>query len=87
MVELLTIVAAGSILAFLFAVKVFFDLQKSMGGDVRRLEERLASLEHTAMGVGSDVAALRSSMQDKVDRDYLQKRMDGLVDLMKSKKR
>lgn len=87
MVELLTIVAGGAVLAFLFAVKVFFDLQKSMGNDAKRMEERLASLEHSAMGVGSDVSALRNSIKDKVDKDYLQKRLDGLADLVKSKRR
>lgn len=87
MVDLLTIVAAGAALVFLFAVKVFLDMQRTMSRDVSRLEEKLVQLERTAVSVSTDVTSIKSSMQEKVDKEYLQKRLDGLVDLLKRKRR
>ena len=62
-------------------------MQRTMSRDVSRLEEKLVQLERTAVSVSTDVTSIKSSMQEKVDKEYLQKRLDGLVDLLKRKRR
>ncbi len=72
---------------FIYMVKVVLDLQSAISASVRRVEDKLSALEQSASQVNSDVSEMKRSVNDKVDRSYVERRLEGLADLLKRKKR
>lgn len=75
------------LLVFAYMVKVVLDLQSTITSSVDRMERQLGQLEQSAAQVSSDVAGLKNSMSDKVDRSFVERRLSGLADLLRKKKR
>jgi len=75
------------LLVFAYMVKVVLDLQSTISASVDRMERQLGQLEQSAAQVSSDVAGLKASMNDKVDRTFVERRLSGLADLLRKKKR
>lgn len=59
--------------------------QKNLSKEARQLEGMLHSLENSALQLKSDVQDLQRVLETKTDHNYLDKRIDGLVHLIKSK--
>ncbi|GEM_PF-2166147 len=59
--------------------------QKNLSREARQLEGILHSLEGSALQLKSDVQDLQRTLETKTDHGYLDKRIDGLVHLIKSK--
>lgn len=59
--------------------------QKTLSNESRQLEGILHSLEGQALQLKSDVQDLQRVLETKTDHAYLDKRIDGLVHLIKSK--
>ncbi len=75
------------LLVFAYMVKVVLDLQSTISASVERMERQLGQLEQSAAQVSSDVAGLKNSMTEKVDRSFVERRLSGLADLLRKKKR
>lgn len=88
MVDAITVGLGLVILAvFAYMVKVVMDLQSTISASVARMEKQLSHLEQSAAQVTQDVGGLKSAMSEKVDRSFVQRRLDGLSDLLLKKKR
>ncbi|MBI4360916.1 hypothetical protein HY572_04055 [Candidatus Micrarchaeota archaeon] len=75
------------LLVFLYMIKVVLDLQATISSSISRVESKLDGLEQTASHVTSDMATLKRSLNDKVDRSYVEKRLVGLSELLKKDKK
>jgi uncharacterized protein YoxC len=58
--------------------------QRQLGSDARQLEGMLSSLEQQAVNIKADVQRLQRKLDAKTDHQYLDKRIDGLVQLIKN---
>lgn len=74
------------LLVFLYMIKVVLDLQATISSSIQRVESKLDGLEQTASHVTSDVAGLKRTLTDKVDRAYVEKRLTGLSELLRKNK-
>ncbi|MBI5036120.1 hypothetical protein HZC09_02140 [Candidatus Micrarchaeota archaeon] len=84
MVDVLFIgIGVAVLLALAFMTKTVLDAHSMMKASMDKLDEKLVSLEDAAKQVNADVSAIRSTLQEKVDRNYVEKRLDGLVALVK----
>ncbi len=59
--------------------------QKNLSKEARQLEGMLHSLENSSLQLKSDVQDLQRVLETKTDHGYLDKRIDGLVHLIKAK--
>ncbi len=75
------------LLVFGYMVKVVLDLQSTISSSVERMERQLGQLEQSAAQVSQDVGGLKTAVGDKVDRSYVERRLNGLSDLLRKKKR
>lgn len=75
------------LIVFAYMVKVVLDLQSTISSSVDRMERQLGQLEQSAAQVSSDVSGLKTAMNDKVDRSFVERRLNGLSDLLRKKKR
>ncbi len=88
MVDTVTLGLGLVILAvFAYMVKVVMDLQSTISASVGRMEKQLSQLEQSAAQVTQDVGSLKTAMSEKVDRSFVQRRLDGLSELLRKKKR
>ncbi len=88
MVDAITVGLGLVILAvFAYMGKVVMDLQSTISASVAQMEKQLSQLEQSAAQVPQDVGGLKTAMADKVDRSFVQRRLDGLSDLLLKKKR
>lgn len=74
-----------SVLVVLLLLQNTARFQKSLSKEARQLEGVLHSLEGSAMQLKSDVQDLQRVLETKTDHAYLDKRIDGLVQLIKAK--
>ncbi len=75
-------VSAGLVLLMIQNTMRF---QNSLTKESRQLEGMLTSLEGQAMQIKSDVQDLQRVLETKTDHSYLDKRIDGLVQLIKAR--
>ncbi|GEM_PF-2076877 len=75
------------LLVFGYMVKVVLDLQSTISSSVERMERQLGQLEQSAAQVSQDVGSIKTAMGDKIDRSYVERRLSGLADLLRKKKR
>lgn len=88
MVDSVTLGLGVAILVvFGYMVKKVLDLQATVSASMERMERQLGQLEQSAAQVSSDVGLLRTSMNDKVDRSFVERRLSGLAELLRKKKR
>ncbi len=74
-----------SVLVILLLLQNTARFQKNLSREARQLEGMLHSLENSALQLKSDVQDLQRVLETKTDHNYLDKRIDGLVHLIKSK--
>ncbi len=74
-----------SVLVILLLLQNTARFSKNLSNDARQLEGLLHSLEGQALQLKSDVQELQRALETKTDHAYLDKRIDGLVHLIKSK--
>ncbi|MBI4360421.1 hypothetical protein HY572_01465 [Candidatus Micrarchaeota archaeon] len=73
-------VSAGVVILLLQNTHRF---QKQLSNDAKQLEGLLSSLEQQSLALKSDVQRMRAELDSKTDHAYLDKRIDGLVQLIK----
>ena len=84
--DALTIGLLGiSIVVSLLLLQNTARFQKNLTKESRQLEGILKSLEGQAMQLKTDVQDLQRVLETKTDHNYLDKRIDGLVHLIKAK--
>jgi len=74
-----------SVLVILLLLQNTARFQKNLSKEARQLEGILHSLEGQSLQLKSDVQDLQRTLETKTDHAYLDKRIDGLVHLIKSK--
>ena len=70
--------------AFLFA-RTLYKYRKESKKMHKKLQDKASSLEFQAQSLKSDFRELSDSSRNKVDLDYLNRRIDALINLLNSK--
>ncbi len=73
---------AIALFAFAWTVRLGFQVRKSIRDHSDHLHDRIDDLEEAALGVRKDLDNLSGELGKKVDTDYLEKRIEGLVQLI-----
>ena len=66
-------------------MKTTYDFEKRMSRQTKHLEDVLSSVENQALELKSKAQDLHRALDQKTDYAYLDKRIDGLVQLIKTK--
>jgi len=74
---------AISLFAFAWMVRLGFQVRRSVKTHSDPLHDRLDDLEGSLLTMMKDVDSLEVDMNDKVDYHYVEKRLNGLLDLVK----
>jgi len=74
---------AISLFAFAWMVRLGFQVRRSVKTHSDSLHDRLDDLEGSLLTMMKDVDSLEVDMNDKVDYHYVEKRLNGLLDLVK----
>ncbi len=72
--------------AFAWTVRLGFQVRKSVRDHSDHLHDRIDELEQAAVEVQKDINSLSSDLAKKVDADYVEKRVAGLVQLIEGSK-
>ncbi len=73
---------AGTVVLLL---KTTYDFEKRLSRQSKHLSDVLGSLENQALELKAKAQDLQKTMDQKTDYAYLDKRIDGLVQLIKTK--
>ena len=77
---------AIALFAFLWTVRLAFNVRKSLAEKSKAWHERLDSLEDLAIDLRKEADELKAQLGDKIDASYLEKRISGLVELVHGSK-
>ena len=72
--------------AFAWIVRLGIQVRHNVHKHSAHLHDRIDDLEKSSLTLRKDLDALAVDMNDKIDGSYLEKRIDGLVDLIKSER-
>jgi hypothetical protein len=76
---------AVSAFAFAWMVRLGFQVRKSIRDHSSHLHDRIDELEDAAVEIRNDLEKVSDDLKDKVDDDYVEKRISGLVQLVSGK--
>jgi hypothetical protein len=74
---------AVSVFAFVWMVRLSFTIHRKVHDHAKQVHERVDELEDITRSIRRDAHALSVELNDKADVTYLERRLDGLLDLMK----
>lgn len=77
---ILAIIVIG---AFLFAVRLSFKVRKHVSQSKKHIDERTKSMHEKTAHLHKRVSELHETAKTKIDMQYLDRRLDGLMDLLK----
>ncbi len=78
---------AVSMFAFAWMVRLSLNIHRNVHEHARHVHDRLDDLEDVARGLRKDVHSLSLELNDKADVTYIEKRLDGLMDVLKEQKK
>jgi len=74
-----------ALLATILFARSLFSFRRDARRMQKKLQDRTAELEFQAQSLKSDFRELSDSSRNKVDLDYLNRRIDALINLLNSK--
>lgn len=78
---------AISLFAFAWMVRLGFQVRKAVKHHSDSIHDRLDDLESSLLNLMKDVDSIEVDMNDKVDYTYVEKRLNGLLDLVKKEEK
>lgn len=69
--------------AFLFAVRLSMKVRRHVAASKQHIDERTKSVHEKTEHLHKRVNELHETAKTKIDKDYLDRRLDGLMDLLK----
>ena len=78
--------ALVTLAAFAWIVRLGFQVRHGVHSHSQHLHDRIDDLEEAALKLRKDMDGLSVDLNDKIDAEYLEKRVDGLIDLIKAEK-
>ncbi|HEV8289409.1 MAG TPA: hypothetical protein VGQ00_00440 [Candidatus Norongarragalinales archaeon] len=76
---------AASVAAFILMIRHAHRLKKHADRKSEELHKRVSSVEKHQHNLHKEIQNTRKSVDEKIDRDYLEKRMEGLVTLVRKR--
>lgn len=84
--DALTVFLAGlAVLASVLFARLLYKLRKEHRHLHKKIQDKTASLEFQAQSLKSDFKELSEANSSKVDLDYMNKRIDALINLLHGK--
>lgn len=77
---------AFGLFAFAWIVRLGFNVRHTVRHHSDAIHDRLDDMEESLLGVMKNVDGLEVDLNDKADHAYVQKRIDGLLDLIQGQK-
>lgn len=75
-----------SIFAFAWMVRLSLTIHKRMHEHAKKVHDRIDEIEDVSRELRKDVHSLSVDLNDKADVAYIERRLDGLLDLIKQEK-
>ncbi|MBI3588016.1 hypothetical protein HY995_03425 [Candidatus Micrarchaeota archaeon] len=72
--------------AFAWIVRLGMQVRHGVHKHSQHLHDRIDDLEASALKLRKDMDGLSVDLNDKIDAQYLEKRVDGLVELIKAER-
>lgn len=76
-----------SVFAFAWMVRLSLTIHRRMREHTKKLHDRLDEIEDIARDLKKDVHFLSIDLNDKADVSYIERRLDGLLDLIKQQEK
>jgi len=70
---------------FLLLVKTVHRFKTDVLEETASLDEKISRVEHHAVKLKAALEDVKGEVDEKIDYDYLNKRIDGLLELIKNK--
>ncbi|NYZ77784.1 hypothetical protein H0N96_00065 [Candidatus Micrarchaeota archaeon] len=67
------------IAVFAWLIKLSYDLKKTLRTGFDDVDYKVSNLENAAVNLKKDLDKLEKSMEDKIDKNYLEERLDALL--------
>ncbi|MBI5036488.1 hypothetical protein HZC09_04040 [Candidatus Micrarchaeota archaeon] len=83
--EILAMTIGFSAIAVILLVRNTYLFERKLTREAKHLEDMLLTLENQALELKTEVQDLGKTLNRKTDHGYLDKRIDGLVQLIKTK--
>jgi predicted Holliday junction resolvase-like endonuclease len=71
---------------FIVLVKTVYRFKKEVLARASEVEEKVAKIERKAVALKATLSEIQDEVSEKIDLDYLNKRIDGLINLINEKK-
>ncbi|MBI5229413.1 hypothetical protein HY991_04835 [Candidatus Micrarchaeota archaeon] len=81
------VLTAVVFIAFVWITKLIFDLKKFMKEKEELTLAKMARTEATARSIEASMGELNKAIDEKVDKEYMDKRIDELISLAGGKKK
>ena len=75
-----------AVLAFVVLTKMVFDFKKEVLSRANALQDRVSVVNRDAASLKILLEEIRQDAEEKIDYDYLDKRIDGLISLLNKPK-
>ena len=71
---------------FAWLVKTLYDLRKATEAGFQDVEHKIVGLEDAAIALKKELDKVDSSLDSKIDRNYLDERIDALIHAVRKKR-
>ena len=74
------------IAVFAWLIKLSYDLKKTLRTGFDDVDYKVSNLENAAVNLKKEIDKLEKTMEDKIDKNYLEERLDALLHAIRRKK-
>jgi hypothetical protein len=74
------------LVVFAWLVKTFYELRKATDAGFQDVEQKIVGLEDAAIALKKELDKIDSSLDNKIDKRYLDERIDALVRAVRKKR-
>ncbi len=71
---------------FAWLIKLSYDLKKALRTGFNDIDYKVSNLENAAVELKRDLNKLEKNMEDKIDKTYLEERLDALLRAVRRRK-
>lgn len=74
------------IAVFAWLIKLSYDLKKTLRTGFDDIDYKVSNLENVAVNLKKDLDKLEKNIEDKIDKNYLEERLDALLRAIRRKR-
>lgn len=71
---------------FAWLIKLSYDLKKALRTGFDDVDYKVSNLENAAVNLKKDLDKMEKGMEDKIDKNYLEERLDALLHAVRRRK-